>query len=78
MKTEATAIAILSRRQAADPRWVEFQNRGYTLQDKDGDQAVALYYKDAFITDFMQTKVDIEEVLAEATAHWREIAGVSQ
>lgn len=73
MKTEATAIDILSRRQQADPRWIEFQNKGYALREKDGDTAVALYYKDAFITDFIQTKIDIEEVLKEATAHWREI-----
>ena len=73
MNTEVTAIDILTRNQKADPRWVECQNRGYALRERDGDVAVCLYYKDAYITDFNQTRVTIEEVLKEAEAHWLEI-----
>jgi len=58
-----------------NPRWVELLGRGYNLRDKDGDAAVALYYKDAFITDFNQTKVTMEEVINEAEQHWQQIMG---
>ncbi len=58
-----------------DARWAELQSRGYNLRDRDGDVAVSLYYKEAFITDFNQTKVTMEEVIKEAEQHWQEIMG---
>ena len=56
-----------------DPRWAELQSRGYNLRDKDGDAAVELYFKGAYITDFNQTKVSMDEIIKEAQEHWQEI-----
>jgi hypothetical protein len=56
-----------------DPRWTELQSRGYNLRDKDGDAAVELYFKGAYITDFNQTTVSMDEVIKEAEEHWQEI-----
>lgn len=56
-----------------DPRWAELQSRGYNLREVDGDVAVALYYKEAFINDYHQTKVDMGEIIADAQEHWQEI-----
>jgi len=56
-----------------DPRWTELQSRGYNLRDMDGDVAVALYYKEAFINDYHQTKVDMGEIIKDAQGHWQEI-----
>jgi hypothetical protein len=56
-----------------DPRWTELQSRGYNLRDVDGDVAVALYYKEAFINDYTQTKVDMGEIITDAQEHWQEI-----
>ena len=56
-----------------DPRWAELQSRGYNLRDVAGDVAVALYYKEAFINDYHQTKVDMDEIIKDAQEHWQEI-----
>ena len=65
-----------------NPQWLELQSRGYNLRDKDADVAVELYFKEAYITDFNQTKVTMDEVIKEAEEHWREImaepSGVNQ
>lgn len=60
-----------------DPRWAELQGRGYNLRDTDGDVGVALYYKEAFINDYGQTKVDMSEIIKDAQEHWQEITGFS-
>jgi hypothetical protein len=50
-------------------------DRGYNLRDIDGDVATALYFKEAYITDFNQTKVTMEEIIKAAEEHWHEIMG---
>lgn len=56
-------------------RWVELQNMGYNLKEKDGYAPISLYFKEAYITDFNQTNVTIEEIIQEAEIHHREISG---
>ena len=61
-----------------NPRWVELQNMGYNLRDKDGDVAVVLYFKEAYITDFNQTKGIMDEIIKEAEQHRQEIMGSNE
>jgi small-conductance mechanosensitive channel len=65
----------VANKTETNPRWTELLSRGYNLRDKDGDVAVELYFKEAYITDFNQTKVTMEEVIKEAEQHWQEIMG---